>query len=915
MRWLRRALSGGGALLRRRHAQGEMDEELRSYLEAAIAENMRAGMAREDAVRAAHVALGSLEAVKDHMRDVGWEQRFENLLRDLRYAIVTLRRSPGFALVAIITLALGIGANTAIFTLLDAVIFKPLPVPAANELLTLYENAPDGVPEAAGGTGRYLRFSFPRFDLLERALGSDGSLAAVTRSASFLVRLPGSTEPSRLRGQLVSRRYFDTLRVSAARGRVLNADDGRPDGVQPVAVVSDGFWRRALGASDAAIGQTLVINGVPVTVVGVTPPGFVGLWSDNAADVWLPLTLQPALRYENNVSSYGNVDRSQPWLPQDGIAWLNLVGRVSPSQRARATALLTTANQQGSRALAETLTGSQGRDDLLAHTLVVAPFASGFSGLRARYSDALFALTALVGITLLIACINIANLFLTRAAGRAREMGIRISLGATTGRLIQQGLMESVLLALLGGAVGFGVGIWTSGVLAHQVLGTTGALPPVFSPDARVLSFTTGLALLTAMVFGLAPAVRAIRMGREAGLAINQRQTIGRLGMKGMRPLVAGQLALSVIVASGAVLLGRTLINITRIDPGFDGRALVTISFDADTSGYTRDRISALNRSLVTAVRALPDVTSAAVSRCGLVTNCSSTSGVKIEGSGESVQLQNNWVGPQYFSTTGIALVSGREFDERDTERSARVAIISDSVARRYFAGQDPIGRRLGFDQLDTEIVGVARDVRAVTLHEPPVPMVYFAIEQPAAFRTSPRDLDVRVAQEPENVISMVREAIRRAEPGLLIDSVGTMSDRVTRDVSRERIVATLAGTFAALALFLAALGLYGVLSYTVAARTQEIGVRIALGARASAVATMVAYDALRVLAFGAAAGVLGSWFTSRLLATLLFDVSASDPATYALVVGMLTAVAMLAAFLPARRAARVDPVIALRAE
>jgi predicted permease len=537
---------------------------------------------------------------------------------------------------------------------------------------------------------------------------------------------------------------------------------------------------------------------------------------------------------------------------------------------------LTTANQQGTRALAETLTEAQGRDSLLAHTLAVAPFASGFSGLRARFSAALVALAALVGITLLIACTNIANLFLTRAAGRARDMGIRISLGATSGRLIQQSLTESLLLALLGGSAGFAMGIWASGVLAREILGTAGALPPVFSPDARVLSFTAGLALLTAILFGLAPAVRAIRMGREAGLTTNQRQAIDRLGMKGMRPLVAGQLALSVVVVCGAVLLGRTLINITRIDPGFDAHTLVTVSFDPDSSGYTRDQMSALNRSLMTAVRAVPGVMSATVSRCGLIANCSSLSGLRIEGAGEGIQLQNNWVGPEYFSTVGVPLVSGREFNERDTGTSPRVAIVSESVARSYFAGQDPIGRRLGFGRLDTEIVGVVRDVRSVTLREPPVPMVYFPIEQPAAFRTSPTNLDIRVARDPEGAISVVRKAIRRVEPGLLVDSVGTMSERLERDVSRERIVAALASAFAVLALFLAALGLYGVLSYAVTARTQEIGVRMALGARASAVARMVAYDAFKVLALGTFAGVLGAWFASRLLATRCCSTSAS---------------------------------------
>jgi predicted permease len=379
--------------------------------------------------------------------------------------------------------------------------------------------------------------------------------------------------------------------------------------------------------------------------------------------------------------------------------------------------------------------------------------------------------------------------------------------------------------------------------------------------------------------------------------------------------LVAGQIALSVVVICGAVLFGRTLINITRLDAGFDGRALVTVSFDPDTSGYTRDQMPALNRTLLTAVRAIPGVTSAAVSRCGLIANCSASSGFRMEGAGEGIQLQNNWVSAGYFSTVGIPLVVGREFDGRDTGRSSRVAIVSESVVRSYFAGRDPVGRRLGFDQLDTEIVGVVRDVRSVSLREPPAPTVYFPIEQSAAFRTSPTNLDIRFAQDPGAAILTVRDTIRRAEPALLVDSVVTMSERLGRDVSRERIVTSLASAFAALATFLAGLGLYGVLSYTVTARTQEIGVRMAVGARASGVIRMIVSDALKIVGFGTAGGVLGAWFAGRLLTTLLYDVSVSDPATYGVVVCVLAAVAIVATVLPARRAASVDPVIALRAE
>jgi predicted permease len=902
-------------LVHQNRVDRDLDDEVRTVLALLIEEKIQAGMRPDEARRAATLELGGVESLTAQVRDARAGAFVDICLQDIRYAARSLRRTPGFTVAAVVTLALGIGANTTIFTLLDAVIFKPLQVPAAHELVTLYENAPEGVPDSTGGTGRYLRFSFPRFERLEQALESNGSLAAVTRSARFVIRLPGSPQASAVRGQLVSGNYFSTLGVTAARGRVLTADDVRTDRIEPVAVVSDGFWKRSLAASDSAIGQTLVVNGVNVTVVGIAPQGFVGVWRDAEPAFWLPLTLQSALRYQSNASSYADGDRSRPWIAQDRIAWLNIIGRVRPADLPALKPRLEAVNRQGLIELSESLGDASSRRDMLAHTLAVEPFARGFSALRSQFSEALFALTAMVAIVLLVTCANIANLLLARAAGRARDTGIRISLGATTGRLIRQSLTESVALAVLGGAAGILAGSWASGVLAREVLGTSGDLPLIFSPDARVMAFGIGLSLVTAILFGIVPAVRANRVGRVTSLGTNQRQTIGQATMTVMRPLVAAQLALSAVVVCAALLLGRTLINFTRLDPGFSVEHLVTASFDSNASGYARDQMPAFSRNLIAAARTVSGVSSASVSTCGLVASCSYTSRFRIEGGDQNVSLHENWVGPGYFQTVGVALMSGREFDERDTARSPRVAIVTESVARRYFPGQNPIGRRIGFEQLDTEIVGVVADARSMTLHEPPVSMVYFPMEQPATFNTSPGNLDVRVAGDVGRAVIALRAAIQRAEPRLLVDDVAPMSIRLARDVSRERLVAYLAIAFAVLTLFLGSLGLYGVLSYTVAGRTREIGVRMALGARPSEVARQVVRDALRVVGVGVVVGVVAAFGTGRLLERLLFGVTPSDPLTYALVLGVLALVTMVAAYLPARRAARVDPIVALHCE
>jgi len=894
----------------------EMDDEIASHLDEATEEFIERGLSPDAARDAALRSFGGVIRTMESHREVRSFRWLEDFRQDLRFTVRMLAKNPGYTLVATLTLALGIGANTTIFTLLDAVVLKPLSVPAVSELFTLYENGPEGPTDAAGGTGQFLVFSYPRFERLRRALGAQGSLAAVTRSAQFVVRLRGDANPQFARAQLVTGGYFSTLGVSAARGRVLADDDLRPDQGMPAAVISDGFWRRTLGASDAALGQTLIVNGVTVNIVGIAPPGFVGMWTDAEAEIWLPVTLQAAMRYRRNSSSYGTYPDDQPWVEQDLVAWLNIVARVPAAERAHAIATLQAANREGLATLASTFEDPRERGSMLAHTLAVEPFSRGFSLLRARYAEALFALSGLVVLVLLVTCANLANLLLTRAAGRARDIGIRISLGATSSRLVRQCLTESFVLALVGGALGVLLGEAASGFLAREVVGRADRLPQVFSPDRRVLIFSAAVSLTTAVLFGLVPAVRAIALGRQAALPTNQRQAVGHTATAGMRSLVAGQLALSVVLVFAALLFGRTLVNVMRIDPGFSADRLVTVSFDPVTSMYPAEQMTALSRRLVATTGSLPGVVSAAVSRCGLVAGCASSSGYRIDGEGERTTLYSNWVTPGYFRTVGIPLLAGREFTDGDSAHGPKVAIINETIARRFFAGQNPIGRRLGSSDLDTEIVGVARDARTQTVHDAPVPMVYMPVDQKAVTRqTALTNLDVRVAGDAAASVSAVRKAIRHAEPNLLVSDVGTMSLRLERDLTRERLVAYLAFGFGALTLLLASLGLYGVVSYGVERRTQEIGVRLALGAQRSEVLGFVLGQSARLVVVGIVMGLAATAACARLLSGMLIGVTPLDPIAFALVCLAFGCVTIAAAFVPARRASRLDPVIALRCE
>ena len=840
--------------------------------------------------------------------------------RDVRHALRQLKRTPGFTAAAIASLTLGIGANVAIATLLDAVVLKPLPVRDAAELVALYETAPKGAPDTSGGTGQLLVFSYPRFARLEQALGSRGVLAASTRSHRFIVRTPTDSQLAVAMGQLVSGTYFAVMDTRMIEGRALTASDVRADSSSRVAVVSDGFANRTLGGAARALGRTLLVNDLAVTVVGVAAPTFAGVWADTAADLWLPLSLQQDVAYRSNVSSYAGADRDRPWMGQDSIAWLTLIGRIPTSQLAQARAILTVTNRLGLQDLAGAFSDQPSRDEIIAHQLAIEPLSRGFSGLRRRFGDALLVLGAMVTLMLLLTCANLASLLLARANMRAREIAVQTALGATRWSLFRQCLTESALLAIAGGMTGFLVSHWISQTLATTVMNLPAEqLPPMFAPDDRVLVIALLTTSATIVLFGVFPAWRSTRV--RAGLMPIDGRGGNRVStLRSMRPLVIAQVAMSFVLIMGAALFGRTLVSFARIDIGFDPKGVAEVTLDPVLSGYTREQMPALRQRVLSAVRALPGVTEASFSFCALGANCSSAFRLPptADTGGQRVQLHNSWVGPGYFKALNIRRARGREFTERDSATSPRVAIISESLARQYFANQNPIGQRLGNQPFELEIVGVVGDVRSAgngDLRQPPTPVVYMPIDQPPTFMVPASNLDVHVSGDRAEAALAIRDAIHRLDPGLFVERIDTLEQRLGRVLLRERLTAYLTWGFSALALLLACVGLYGVLSYSVAGRTREIGIRSALGAPRMNLIGMVLRDAALIVVPGIVFGAVAARLTGRTIETLLYGVSASDLPTLVAVIVVLALVTMSAALLPARRAAGVDPVRALQTE
>lgn len=579
-----------GFISARRRLDDDARAEIDAHLDLLVDRYIRSGMTPAEARAAANRQFGSVTWIREEVHQMNGVRWIDGLAQDLRYAVRALRRTPAFTTAAVVTLALGIGANTAIFSLLDGVMFKPLDVPAAEELWLLQNVGPDG-PDPERGIGPTARFSYPAFQRFVQALPSGTSFAAMSRVALLNVRFGEQVSAARVRGQLVSGSYFPMFRTTAVLGRLIEDADNVHIDAHPVAVISHAFWQRRLGGSPAAVGQQIVVNGVSFTIAGITAEGFAGVWVDGATEVWVPLAMQHAVGYRQNFRA-SNGRSNEPWLPQDGLFWLTLVARAPAELQPPLRAALEPAHQRPMLEFAEAqgIPEAKRREFLLANRLLLTSFERGLSGLRPQFASPLYLLTALVGMVLVIACINLANLLLARGVARRREIGIRMSIGAPRMRVVRQLVVESLVLAALGGSAGVVLGHWLSNGLA------TMALPSPFALDSRVLAFSVGLSFVTALLFGLAPALSATRVDVTGATAVAAKMGRHHGSLARMRPLLAAQIALAFVLSAGGVLFGRSLSNLMAIDPGFEREHLVSLWFNATASGYAAGDVPALHR-------------------------------------------------------------------------------------------------------------------------------------------------------------------------------------------------------------------------------------------------------------------------------------------------------------------------------
>jgi predicted permease len=823
-----------------------------------------------------------------------------SLLDDLRYAFRALRKNPVLTSVAVLSLGIGIGANTAIFSLMDRVLFRALDIRDPRGLLLL-RSAGGWSGSIETSYGDDVSFSFPKFLALQEQSGAvaEGVLARYPFGASIAAN--AQTDASR--GELVTGNYFDLLGIRPALGRLLTAEDSQSRGSRPVAVLSHGYWTRRFGGDPGILNQILVVNGTPLTVVGIAQAGFRSVGAGESPSLFVPVTMAPELAPPFGAQALDNPH----------AYWLNVFVRLRPGvSREQAAAAFAVIWQRILASDVDRIPAVR-RERYLLKRLELLDGGSGISSVRNDVKAPLYLLMGMVGLVLLIACANVANLLLARAVTRGKEIAIRVALGASRGRLVRHVLAESLLLSLAGGAVGLIVASWTGHLMLGVVpedLPTAGLTAEL---DARVLAFTFAISVVTGLLFGCAPALRATRPDlapvlKQGAVAISGQARLRRL-------LVAGQIAISAILLASAGLFANSLHNLRSLDPGFRAAGVDSFSINPRLLGYQPDRTQRLFAEFLRELRAIPGVAGVSMAKWTLLTNSIDMRAMTVEGyrypPGAGYAVNNNTVGPGFFSVMGISMLNGREFHEGDNAGAPGVAVVNDSFARKYFAGGNPIGKHLNMARISYEIVGVAKDARYDDLREPRKPFVYFAAAQDR--NPGPMSFYVRGAAAPDALASAVRSLARRLDPALTVDGPRPVQQQILASVFVDRMVAMLASTFAVLATLLAAIGLYGVVAWAVSGRRREIGIRMALGAEPGSIMRMVLGDVLRL----GAAGILIAaplWaLTGRLLGTLLFGVTQHDPSTLAAALAVVIAVAAAAGFLPAWRASRLDPNSAIR--
>jgi predicted permease len=885
----------------------DVDVELQFHIDTRTDELVASGMDRDQARRVALTEFGdvnryeteTLRIDRGYARTTRIKEFLWSVWNDLGYSFRGLRRSPGFAISAILTLALGIGANTAVWTILDSLMRKSLPIERPDELHTIVRT---------DEPGQYLH-SFPRYERLKNVMGNQGRLAAMAATARMYATDGDQPEPVNV--QVVSGNWFQTIGVGLAAGRFITEDDDRTEGGSPVAVLSEGFWTRRFGRDPSIIGKTIRVNGVPIQVIGVSERGFQGLTVGSSMDIWMPLSMQSSTRYIGNYSA-NDADIEKPWRPQEGISWLTLIARIPPESAARVGAALDRQFRGELEQLVARVDSAERVARLREH-MALSPIPRGFSPLRDQFKDSLRVLMASVGLVLLISCANLAGLLLARSAARNHEIAVRISLGARRGRLVRQVLTDSLTIAFLGGAVSLLIARWGTSMLLRAASSGSRAVPLDVSLDVRVIGFALVVSLATGLLVGMFPALRVSKAGLYDAFRASGRGVVGagahRLPLG--RLLVISQIALSLVLVVTAGVFVKTLQNLLQIDPGFDREHVLTARLDARAAGYKPEQLPALNDQLLAAASSIPGVKSASLSLNAMGGGSIRMSGFNVPGR-TGRPGQENYVTPDYFNTAGIKLLQGRGFTRADANGAPKVAIISQTAAEKLFGTDKVIGAHFGYDdKADIEVVGVVRDLRPNSLREAPTSLVFRPLAQGAGEYIN--SIEMRVMGPTAPVAAALRAALRRVDPQLPVRDVATLSDLLERGLSRERLVARLAGSFGILALLLAAIGLYGVMGYSVSRRTNEMGVRLALGASPGGLRALVLRESLALCVAGIVFGFVLLLPVKGLTGQLVYGMSPRDPATVAMATAILLLVTAAAAFIPAWRASRIDPVDAIR--
>jgi predicted permease len=903
MNWIRR-------LLGRRRLYSDLSHEIQEHLAEKIEESVAGGMSREEATYAARREFGNPTLLEERGRAVWQWPSIESLLADIRYALRMLRKNPGFTSVVILTLALGIGANTAIFSVINALMLRTLPVREPQQLVAVGD--PIHVHSWSDGTPRTDLFSYPLYCEVRDHNNVFSSVLASARLDSLQIRIDGG--PEKVRGRLVTGNYFETLGVEALLGRTFTGEEDRVPGSDPVVVISYRYWRARLSGDPSVIGRTVRLNNYPFTIIGVAPPEFSGEVVGDQADLWVPMMMEP------------QVVPGRDYLVTPDTSTLLLIGRLRPGvpiQQARENV-----DAVVKVALTETLSGELSADDrgamrTMKFDVPVSPGGRGLSRLRAEFATPLLLLMGLVGAVLLVACVNVANLMLARSATRRREFAVRLAIGAGRGRIVRQMLTEAVLLAAIGGVLGLLMARWAAAALVHLASRGSGNGLAV-SLDWRVLAFTGAVCLVVGLAFGLAPASHFLKLELTRTLAEGGRGETRGPGRAG-GILISSQIALGMLVLMVAGLFVHSLRKLEQFDLGYSRDHLVLARVDFVASGYKGPEVLNQTRKLLEGLSNLPGVRSVTLSSNGLFSGTESSDDIRIEGfipgKREDLHTADDEVGPNYFSTIGVPIVLGREINQQDFQAGARVVVVNETFAKFYFGGRNPLGHGIYLEDSDHpnqppyEIIGVAGDVHDHGVDATVRRRMYGSLSSATFDDNGAPNFELRAVGNPRALINSVRTRIHDLDSNLIIENLETAGGLVTDSVASQVLVAELSAVFGGLVLALVCVGLYGTLSYRVTERTREIGVRMALGAKRRDVLWMVTRDACLMLLAGSVAGIAAGIAATRLFQSLLFGVGAADPASIAAAIIILMGIALIAAFLPARRATKVDAMVALRHE